>query len=120
MDPVQFDGVVRTLGQARSRRQAMRSLMGAAGALALGVRRASAQDEDCKANGKACKKNSQCCSGNCGPGTGQGPLPGACAPACPALPACAGGTPSCDPDCFDSSLCCSNAMLCDPGVCTCL
>ncbi len=65
MDPVQFDGVVRTLGQARSRRQAMRSLMGAAGALALGVRGASAQDEDCKANGKACKKNSQCCTNNC-------------------------------------------------------
>jgi hypothetical protein len=140
MDSAQFDGLVRRFGQSRSRRQTLRGLAGiaASGALALSGRAVSAQD--CKRDGKACKKNSQCCSGNCGVGTGQGPLPGACAPACPALPACsetcrcpsgsgqvcqegrcclpAGGNPSCGPDCCDSGLCCSDAMRCDPGVCT--
>jgi hypothetical protein len=142
MDSERFDRLVRSFGQTRSRRQTLRGLaaIAASGALALSGRAVSAQD--CKGNGKACKKNSQCCSGNCGVGTGQGPLPGACAPACPALPACTdtcpcpsgsgqvcqgqrcclpqGGTPSCGPDCCDSTLCCSNTAIAGPGVCTCL
>ena len=56
MDAVQFDGLVRTVSQARSRRQALRSLAGAAGALALRARGASAQDEECKADGQVVQK----------------------------------------------------------------
>ena len=53
MDGSHFDQLVRTLGRARSRRQALRGLAGAvvAGALALGGLEVSA--DDCKANGKA-------------------------------------------------------------------
>src|SRR6476659_7892697 len=65
MDGSHFDQLVRTLGHARSRRQALRGLAGAvvAGALALGGLEGSA--DDCKANGKACKKDGQCCSHHC-------------------------------------------------------
>ena len=84
MDSARFDGLARAFSQARLRRQTLCGLaaLAASGALALSGRAVSAQA--CKGDGKACKKNSQCCSGNCGVGTGQGPLPGACAPACPA------------------------------------
>jgi len=71
MDSERFDGLVRTFGHARSRRQALRGLAGlAAGALAMGGRAVRAQE--CKANEKACKKNDQCCSGNCAGGPGSG------------------------------------------------
>ena len=114
MDSAQFDGLVRRFGQSRSRRQTLRGLAGiaASGALALSGRAVSAQD--CKGNGKACKKNPQCCSGNCGLGTGQGPLPGACAPACPSgqveLENGTCVTP-CDPNC--------DPTPCSCGICYC-
>jgi hypothetical protein len=77
MDAERFDGLVRTFGQTRSRRQTLRGLVGAAiGALALGGRDVSA--DECKRNGKACKKNSQCCSGNCVGGTGGKANDGTC------------------------------------------
>jgi hypothetical protein len=60
MDSERFDGLVRTFGQARSRRQTLLGLTGAAvGALALGGWDVSA--DECKGVGKACKKSSQCC-----------------------------------------------------------
>jgi hypothetical protein len=79
MDSERFDGLVRSFGQIRSRRQTLRGLAGvaAAGALALGGPAASAND--CKRNGKPCKKNRQCCSDNCSSGTCQAAA--TCAPA---------------------------------------
>jgi hypothetical protein len=93
MDSERFDSLVRTFSQARSRRQTLRGLAGAAGLLALGTRAAGAQE--CKANGKACKKNSQCCSGNCVGGTGGGST-GQSGGTCQAANECTGladGTP---------------------------
>jgi hypothetical protein len=113
MDAEQFDTVVKALGQGNSRRRVLAGLLGAALAAPLG--RAGAQE--CKRNGKPCKKNSQCCSGNCGVGTGQGPLPGACAPACPALPACTDTCP-----CPAGGVCVGGTcfLACSGGPVTCI
>jgi hypothetical protein len=87
MDSARFDGLVRSFGQTRSRRQTLRGLAGiAVGALALGGREARAQA--CKADGKACKKNGQCCSGNCAAGTGGGSTAGSAGVCEPAAPVC--------------------------------
>jgi hypothetical protein len=60
MEDRRFDAFTRTVSQVRSRRQALRSLVGAAaGALVLGGREVSAQE--CKGTGKTCKRDSQCC-----------------------------------------------------------
>src|SRR3954447_18220974 len=68
MDSDRFDRLARTLGQTRSRRQALWGLAGAAtAALALGGREASAGT--CKGKGKACTRNRQCCSKKCRGGT---------------------------------------------------
>ena len=98
MDSERFDRLVRTFGQTRTRRQALRGLAGAAAAATLGLggqearadvtcaadgswcrlvkrkrkRKVRAQDDTCKSDGQACKKNSQCCSSNCVGGTGSG------------------------------------------------
>ena len=65
MESERFDGLVWTFSQARSRRQALRGLAGAAAAtvLALDGRRASAAR--CKADGAGCKNRHQCCSNIC-------------------------------------------------------
>ena len=63
MDSERFDGLVRSFGQTRSRRQTMRGLTGAAaaGAFALSGRGASAE-HSASVPGKACKNDGQCCS----------------------------------------------------------
>ena len=107
MDAVRFDGIVRTLSQARSRRQALRSLAGAAGALALGARGASAQDEECKADGKECKKSSQCCSENCVGATSD--KRGTCETA----QTCIDPYHECPPACVDAAVATGNSAPCD-------
>src|SRR5215213_4366412 len=65
MDSERFDGLVRSFGQTRSRRQTLRGLAGAVavGAFAVGGREASAGT--CKSDDSSCKSNKQCCSNNC-------------------------------------------------------
>jgi hypothetical protein len=113
MNSERFDGLARAFSHARSRRQALRGLVGiaAAGALALGGRAASA--DACKGNGKACKKNSQCCSNTCVGTSGRGNT-GTCA--APAVCGTFGPGPICG-----SSLCgCPTSVPCGPiESCTC-
>ena len=60
MESERFDRLVWTFGEARSRRQALLGLAGAAAAvLALSGRDASAR---CKGEGAGCKNSHQCCS----------------------------------------------------------
>ena len=92
------------LGQARSRRQALGSLVGAVAALALGTRGAGAQDEECKANGKECKKDSQCCTGNCVGATGK--TRGTCEP----VQTCLGIGEPCPVECYPNG---AFAVPCD-------
>jgi hypothetical protein len=140
MDSARFDRIVRTFGQTRTRRQALRGLAGAAAAGTLGLggqeararktcaadgswcrlverkRTVRAQDDTCKRNGKPCKKNSQCCSSNCVGGTGSGSTTkseGRCESTC-----APSGAPVCN--CSDLSTlfnCCSQGCLCGPGTC---
>ena len=68
MESERFDGLVWTFVQARSRRQALRGLAGAAAAaLALSGRRSGrrASAARCKVDGAGCRKHHQCCSNNC-------------------------------------------------------
>jgi len=64
MDPERFDGLVRSFGQARSRRHALRGLAGvaAAGALALGGQEAAAGS---RIGGSRCDRDRQCATGTC-------------------------------------------------------
>src|SRR5215207_122548 len=117
MNSERFDGLARAFSHARSRRQALRGLVGiaAAGALALGGRTASA--DGCKGNGKACKKNSQCCSNNCVGASGRRNT-GTCADVLCPIP---DNPPDKDPIC-GSNLCgCATLPWCGgfPEFCTC-
>lgn len=64
MDADRFDGLVRSFGQARSRRQTLRGLVGAvaAGALALGGQEADAAT---RIGGSPCTRGRQCKTGRC-------------------------------------------------------
>ena len=62
MDSERFDGLVRSFGQTRSRRQTLRGLAGvAAGVVALGAGAASAGKPTCKPLGRKCTDNDTCC-----------------------------------------------------------
>jgi hypothetical protein len=97
MDSEQFDGLVRSFGQTRSRRQALRTLAGvAAGAVALGGAAAveAGPENRCKNGKELCGKGKNACvdkqtdANNCG----------GCGNACPTdKPACSGGTCQCLP-----------------------
>jgi hypothetical protein len=63
MDSDRFDGLVRTFGQIRSRRQTLRGLAGAAAAGALTLRGRQASARSCKTETRPCKRTSECCSG---------------------------------------------------------
>jgi hypothetical protein len=120
MDSARFDGLVRSLSQARSRRQTLHGLAGiaASGAVALSGRAVSAQA--CKSDGKACKKNGQCCSGNCAGGTGTGSTSksdGSCQPACQDNgSACTQASECCSNNCFNS-VCADFVTSCGSSTC---
>jgi hypothetical protein len=109
MDAERFDGLVRTFGQTKSRRQTLRGLAGAAAAGAFALGGQAASGDACKRTGKPCKKNGQCCSNNCVGGTGSGSTgksEGRCRPAC--LAPCA-PIAACN---FDTALtCCSHCCF---------
>ena len=63
MESERFDGLVRSFGQTRSRRQTLRGLAGAAaGVLALGVRQTAAGS---RIGGAPCERDGQCATGKC-------------------------------------------------------
>jgi hypothetical protein len=111
MDSDRFDRLVRTVGQAPSRRQVLRQLAGIAVAAALARGGGEAAAQACKGTGKACKKHSQCCSGNCVGGTGTGSTAGSagvCRTACLAdNQACASS----------GDTCCSRGYVCGDDLC---
>jgi hypothetical protein len=113
MDSERFDRIVRSFGQNRSRRQALRTLAGvAAGAVALGGA-AAVEAGRCKNGKELCgtRKNASCKDlqtdvNNCGE----------CGKVCSTVngtPACSGGT--CETVCTPS---CSPGMTCCSGGCT--
>ena len=128
MDSERFDGLVRSFGQTRSRRQTLRGLAGAAaaGAFALGGREVSA--DVCKREGKACKRTGQCCGeleclasagGTKNPNASPGSTAGS-GKVCTTVGACTAGTreecvvgpsfPACEPSG------CVRACFCAPSV----
>ena len=68
MDTERFDGLVRTLGGAATRRDAMRLLAGGALGAALGLLgrgEAGAHHFGCRHVGRPCNRRAQFCSGRC-------------------------------------------------------
>jgi hypothetical protein len=108
MDSERFDGLVRSFGQTRSRRQTLRGLAAlvAGGAFVLGGREASAGT--CKPEGRVCKTSGQCCDGLVttfcdSSASSGGHRVGICSKAC---------KPNGDTTCEAGSYCCSG---CCPG-----
>lgn len=116
MDADRFDGLVRSFGQARSRRQTLRGLVGAAaaGALALGGQEADAAT---RIGGSSCTRGRQCKTGKC-IGT-----PGHKTCSCSkTYPTCTSGGTCLHGGCFRSESCatgCGNGVSCGAGVSSC-
>jgi hypothetical protein len=113
MDSERFDGLVRSLGQTRSRRQTLRGLAGvlAAGVFALGGQEADAGK---RFGGAFCTKGRQCKTGKCvGP---SGAKTCSCSnkfPMCAVLDAsCQSGT------CVKTCTCPDDGNECTDDVCT--
>lgn len=59
-----IDGVARTLGEARTRRQALRALAGVAGVAGLSAATGKVSAaSNCQGNGQGCNSSAACCSG---------------------------------------------------------